>query len=53
MAQKKVFDGDLQKCLEVFDESQTEERLAYYQSLGKWDEVLVDSDGDIVLYENE
>lgn len=53
MKSKKVIDGDTMKCLETFEESQTEQMLEKYQTLGKWDDVSVDSDGDIILYENE
>ena len=50
---KKVIDGDNMKCLEEFDESQTEEKLAYYKSLNKWADVAVDGNGDIILWEDE
>jgi len=53
MQTKKVIDGDTMKCLETFEESQTQQMLEKYQELGKWDDVSVDSDGDIILYENE
>jgi len=53
MNQKKVIDGDTMKCLEMFDESQTKELLEKYRSLGKWDDVQTDNDGDIVLYVEE
>ena len=48
-----VIDGDTMKCLEKFEESQTEKMLAKYNELGKWDDVSLDCNGDIVLYENE
>lgn len=53
MKTKKVIDGDTMKCLETFEESQTQQMLEKYQALGKWDDVSVDNDGDIILYENE
>ena len=53
MKTKKVIDGDTMKCLETFEESQTPQMLEQYQALGKWDDVSVDNDGDIILYENE
>jgi hypothetical protein len=53
MKSKKVIDGDTMKCLETFEESQTEKMLEKYRSLGKWDDISVDSDGDIILYEEE
>ena len=51
MESKKVIDGDTMKCLETFEESQTQQILEKYKALGKWDDVSLDSDGDIVLYE--
>ena len=51
--EKKVIDGDTMKCLETFEESQTQQMLEKYQALGKWDDISVDNDGDIILYENE
>ena len=53
MKTKKVIDGDTMKCLEIFDESQTEQMLKKYRSLGKWDDVQTDNDGDIILWEEE
>lgn len=50
---KKVIDGDSMRCIETFEESQTEQMIEKYQSLRKWDDVSVDSDGDIILYANE
>jgi hypothetical protein len=41
------------KCIEMFDERQTEEVLEKYRSLGKWDDVQTDNDGDIILWEHE
>jgi hypothetical protein len=45
-----VIDGDIMKCLEKFEENQTERILEKYKSLGKWDDVSVDANGDIILY---
>ena len=53
MKSKKVIDGDTMKCLETFDESGTEKVLEKYRSLGKWDDVQTDNDGDIILWEEE
>jgi hypothetical protein len=49
MAQKKVIDSDLMVCLEKFEASQTSQILEKYQKMGKWDNVETDSDGDIIL----
>lgn len=46
---KQVIDSDTQKCLETFDESQTEQMIEKYRALGKWDDVDTDNDGDIIL----
>jgi len=51
MINKKVIDGDTMKCIEIFEESQTDVVIKKYQSLAKWDDVSVDADGDIILYE--
>lgn len=48
---KKVIDADNQKVLETFEVKDTEKKVAYYQSLGKWNDVSVDRDGDIILWE--
>ena len=53
MESKKVIDGDTMKCLETFEESQTEPMLEKYRSLGKWEDVQTDNDGDIILWEEE
>ena len=50
---KKVIDADNMKCLETFDETQTEQMLEKYRSLGKWEDVSADINGDIILWENE
>jgi hypothetical protein len=49
---KKVIDADNQKVIAQFDESETENKVKYYESLGKWSDVSVDRDGDIILWEN-
>ena len=48
---KKVIDADNMKLIEYFDVSETEAKLNYYSSLGKWDDVGVDINGDIILWE--
>lgn len=50
MKTRKVIDGDTMKCLEMFEENQTKQILEKYKALGKWDDISVDIDGDIVLY---
>lgn len=50
MKNKKVINADTMKCIEMFDEKQTEQMLRKYQSMGKWDDVSVDADGDIILW---
>jgi hypothetical protein len=47
---KKVIDGDTMKCLETFDEDETKTVVKKYTDIGKWDDVSIDSDGDIILY---
>ena len=50
---KKVIDYNTLKCIETFEESKTNEIIQKYISLGKWDNVDVDSDGDIILSNDE
>jgi hypothetical protein len=49
---KRVINGDTMKIVETFDPKETEEKVKYYQSLGKWNDVSVDKDGDIILWED-
>lgn len=49
---RRVIDADNDKILELFDESETEKKVKYYESLGKWSDVSVDIDGDIILWED-
>ena len=50
---RKVIDGDSMKQIGTFVAPNTEKEIEYYKSLGKWADVSVDSDGDIILYEEE
>ena len=50
---KKVIDADNNKLLEEFEEKETNKKVEYYTSLGKWEDVSVDRDGDIILWEEE
>ena len=50
---KKVIDADNNKLIETFDEKETDSKVKYYESLGKWDDFSVDRDGDIILWEEE
>lgn len=47
---KKVIDGDRMKCLETFSIEETPKILKKYQEDGRWEDVGVDNDGDIVVY---
>lgn len=47
---KSVFDGDNYTILEEFPADETGKKLAYYRSLGKYEEVELDYEGDIVVY---
>lgn len=49
---KKVIDGDTMKCLETFKETQTEEIIKKYKKIGKWKDVSLDHDGDLILFKN-
>lgn len=50
---RKVIDGDLMKVIDTFDVKDTEQVIQKYRDLGRWEEVLTDNDGWIVLYKNE
>lgn len=47
---KKVIDGDTMKCLEEFEEKDTIFILEKYNSDGRWEDVSLDNDGDLILY---
>lgn len=50
---KKVIDGETMKCLEKFQEKETDNIIKKYASLGKWADVQIDIDGDVILWEKE
>ena len=47
---KKVIDGDLMKCLETFNSKETDRILEKYKDDGRWEDISIDNDGDIILY---
>jgi hypothetical protein len=49
---KKVIEADTMKCIEKFEESQTDAMLEKYRAIGKWADVNTDIDGDIILWED-
>jgi len=49
----RVIDGETMKVIEMFHENQTEQMIEKYKSIGKWEDVKVDRDGDLILWENE
>jgi hypothetical protein len=50
---KMVIDADNNKCLERFDESKAEEIKAKYEAMGKWSDVSLDVNNDLILWEDE
>lgn len=48
---KMVIDGDQMKCLETFSVEETQKVLKKYQEDGRWEDVGIDINGDIVVYE--
>ena len=50
IAMKKVIDGENMCILEYFHEDETDMMLKKYQNLGKWSDISVDRDGDIILW---
>jgi hypothetical protein len=53
MDRKKVIDLINMKCLETFDKSETQKIFEKYFASEKWSGVLLDCDGDIILWEDE
>ena len=52
MKDKIVVDADVPVVIETFDADQTDEVLEKYESDGRWGDVSVDQDGDIILWED-
>lgn len=52
MKKQKVIDADNNTLLETFDKKDTKKKVKEYEAMGKWDDVSVDHDGDIVLWES-
>ena len=50
---KKVIDADNMVCLEEFQETQTEQIKEKYELVGKWADVSIDCNGDLILWEDE
>ena len=48
---KMVIDADNNKCLEKFEESNAEEIKAKYEAMGKWADVGLDVNNDLILWE--
>jgi hypothetical protein len=48
----KVIDGDKMVILEWFDPKDEYKVRQRYEAMGKWADVSVDSDGDIILFED-
>lgn len=48
---KMVIDADNNKCLEKFEESKAEEMKAKYEAIGKWADVGLDVNNDLILWE--
>ena len=53
MKKQRVIDGDNMRTLEFFAAEDTNSVLARYRAMGKWDEVEVDCEGDVILYKEE
>jgi len=52
METKAVIDADSEQVIERFNEADTDSVLDKYVSLGRWGDVSVDCDGDIVLWQD-
>lgn len=53
MKKGRVIDGDNMKVLEFFDPKDVDTIVARYRAMGKWNDVDVDSSGDVILFEDE
>lgn len=52
MEKKRVIDADNNKILETFDPKYQHTVQKKYEAMGKWTDVSVDCDGDIILWED-
>ena len=50
---KYVIDADNQVKLEEFDKSDTEKVKSKYEAMGRWDDISIDREGNIILWEDE
>lgn len=50
---KKVIDTDNMKILETFKKWDGEKMLARYRNMALWDNAEIDSEGDILLWNNK
>ena len=48
---KRVIDADNNNIIQYFDSDDTQKTFDYYQSLEKWNDLSIDKDGDIILWE--
>lgn len=46
----RVIDADNNKILEWYDPKEERVILNKYEAMGKWDDIGVDKDGDIILW---
>jgi hypothetical protein len=53
MKKQRVIDADNMRTLDVFDSKDTDTVLNRYRAMGKWDDVGVDGEGDIILFKDE
>ncbi len=48
---KRVIDADNNKILEYFKETETSVIKEKYENIGNWEDISIDVDGDIILWE--
>ncbi len=48
---KMVIDADNNKCIERFEESKAQEIKAKYEAMGKWADIGLDVNNDLILWE--
>lgn len=50
---KRVIDADNMKVIDYFNESDTQQKVQELIATGRWEEVSVDRDGEIVCWKKQ
>ncbi len=46
-----VIDADNMRVLETFEESEIANIIIKYETIGSWEDISIDHDGDLILWE--